>query len=65
MKRADVPDGLVIELVRQRVDVIEGLMTRGIPRKVALAKVEHMCDRGLLDYGVCPNQAWVNEDMVN
>lgn len=63
MKRADIPDALVTELARARhadggPGVISALTARGVPRKVALAKVEHLCERGLLGYGVSPDQAW-------
>jgi hypothetical protein len=64
MKRSDVTDEHVLELAqrwRQGVDqpgVIDALMAEGIPEKVALAKVEHMVRRHLLDYGVSHNYAW-------
>jgi len=33
-------------------------MDEGVPQKVALAKVLHMCDCGLLEYGTSPFYAW-------
>ncbi|HWB34564.1 MAG TPA: hypothetical protein VHA75_00920, partial [Rugosimonospora sp.] len=63
VKRSDIPDALVIELAQRwqdgdRTGVVAALVAEGIPPKLALAKVEHLCDRGLLEYGVSPNYAW-------
>ena len=65
MKRSDIPDEHVLELARRwREDtlgqpgVIDALTAEGVPEKVALAKVEHMARRRLLDYGVSPYYAW-------
>jgi hypothetical protein len=65
MKRSDVTDEHALELAqRWRSDpyvqpgVIAALMAEGVPEKVALAKVYHMCKRRLLDYGVSPYYAW-------
>lgn len=64
MKRADIADEHALELAqRWREDssqpgVIDALMAEGVPEKVALAKVEHMVRRRLLDYGVSPYYAW-------
>ncbi|MEE6273506.1 hypothetical protein V2J56_09125 [Georgenia sp. MJ206] len=38
--------------------VVAALVGEGVPEKVALRKVEHMVDRGLLDYGTTPYLAW-------
>ncbi len=64
MKRSDIADEHVIELARRwredftRPGVIDALMAEGVPEKVALAKIEHMARRRLLDYGVSPYYAW-------
>jgi hypothetical protein len=65
MKRSDIPDGHVVDLARQwRADslgnpgVISALVAEGVPAKLALAKVEHLIQRGLLESGVSPNFAW-------
>jgi hypothetical protein len=65
MKRSDIPDERVIALARAWRDqpfrepgVVAALISEGVPRKLALAKVEHLVSRGLLDYGVTPNFAW-------
>lgn len=75
MKRSDIPDELVLALSHlwssqlrawelgtrgyTPAGVIECLVAAGVPYKVALRKVEHMCDRDLLDYGVSPDCAWL------
>lgn len=66
VKRADIPDAHVLELARAWSDapfsgspgVMEALMAEGIPHNLALAKVMHMVERGLLDYGTSPYHAW-------
>jgi hypothetical protein len=67
VKRSDISDDHVIELARAWHDaplgskppgVVAALMAEGVPEKVALAKVEHMVRRRLLDYGVSPYCAW-------
>ena len=66
MKRSELADDHVLALARRwqqdraglEPGVIAALMAEGVPHKVALAKVEHMTSRGLLDYGVSPNYAW-------
>lgn len=65
MKRSDIDDAHVIELAAAwwegRPDapgVVAALEAEGVPRRLAVAKVEHMTTRGLLDYGVSPNYAW-------
>jgi hypothetical protein len=67
VKRSDIPDEHVLELARAWHDaplggkppgVIAALVAEGVPEKVALAKVEHMARRHLLDYGVSPYYAW-------
>lgn len=69
MKRSDITDDHVLELARRwRQDltqpgVITALMAEGVPEKVALAKIEHMVKRRLLDYGVSPYYAWPAYDL--
>lgn len=63
MKRSDIPDQHVIDLAQAWRDktgpgVVAALMAEGIPEKLAVAKVEHMAVRRLLDYGVSPYYAW-------
>ena len=66
MKRSDIPDEHVLELARRwhvspdrtEPGVVAALVAEGVPAKLALAKVEHMVSRGLLEYGVSPNYAW-------
>lgn len=68
MKCSDIPDGHVIELARQwqqdhsKPGVHDALTAEGIPPKLALAKIERLCDRGLLEYGVSPRCAWPTDD---
>lgn len=64
-KRSDITDEHALDLARRWQDdhfgqpgVIGALMAEGVPEKVALAKVEHMAERGLLDYGTSPYHAW-------
>lgn len=65
MKRTDIPDEHVIDLAQRWRDgrgaepgVMAALMAEGIPHNLAMAKVMHLVDRGLLDFGVSPNYAW-------
>lgn len=64
MKRSDIPDDHVLDLARRwKADksapgVIRALMAESIPERLALAKVEHMISRGLLECGVSPYYAW-------
>lgn len=62
MKRGDISDEHVLELAAQAAGggegVVQRLVDEGWPAKVAIAKVEQMTDRGLLDYGVSPWHAW-------
>lgn len=65
MKRSDITDEHVIELARRwyrapfaQPGVVDALIAEGVPRKLALSKVEHLVDRRLLDYGTSPNYAW-------
>ncbi|MEV7805026.1 hypothetical protein AB0O28_18955 [Microbispora sp. NPDC088329] len=65
MKRSDIPDGHVLELAAawlrapfEAPPVWDALVAEGIPSKLALAKINHLSDRGLLDWGVSPRCAW-------
>lgn len=64
MKRADIADEHVLDLAcRWRDDpaqpgVVNALLAEGVPRKLALAKVDHMVRRGMLDFGVSPYYAF-------
>jgi hypothetical protein len=65
VKRSDIPDDHAIELAARWLaapfaepGVVEALMSEGIPHNLARAKVLHLVDRNLLDYGVSPNYAW-------
>lgn len=63
MQRKDIDDTHVLALAaRWQAEggpgVIAALVAEGVPAKLALAKVEHLSERGLLDYGVSPYYAW-------
>ena len=64
MKRSDIADEHVLELARRWHDnpaepgAADALITEGVPRKLALAKIDHMVRRGLLDFGVSPYYTW-------
>lgn len=62
MKRSDISDELAIELATEwrisNVGVVQALVDLGFPEKVALRKVEHLINRGLMDCGVSPYYAW-------
>ena len=63
MKRSDIPNDHVVDLARRwRIDaeqgVVAALVAEGVPEKLALRKVEHLVDKGLLDYGTSPYYAW-------
>ena len=68
MKCADIPDGHVIELARRshqqpfgNPGVVDALVAEGVPEKVAVAKVERLIRRRLLDYGTTLRYAWPTE----
>ena len=68
VKCADIDDGHVIELARQwqqqphsHPGVVAALVAEGVPEKVAVAKVERLVRRGLLDYGTTLRYAWPTE----
>jgi len=65
VKRSDIPDEHVLDLARQwraeplgNPGVVRALIAEGIPERLALAKVEHMISRHLLECGVSPYYAW-------
>lgn len=66
MKRSDIADEHVLELARayqdgqfgKRIGVYDALVAEGVPSKLAYAKIKHMVDRGLLDYGVSLCYPW-------
>lgn len=63
MKRSDIDDTHVLELARRWREgtgpgVVEALTLEGVPAKLAVSKVLHMTQRGLLNYGVSPMYAW-------
>jgi len=64
VKCSDIADDHVIELARRWRDepgqpgVVEALASEGVPRKLALAKVERLVHRRLLDSGVSLSYAW-------
>lgn len=64
MKRSDISDEHVLGLARQwredhsKLGVVRALIAEGIPEKVALRKVEHMIQRGLLECGVSLYYPW-------
>ena len=65
MKRSDISDEHVLELARAWRDAplkkpcaLDALIDEGVPVKVAIAKIEHMVSRRLLDYGVSVRCPW-------
>lgn len=66
MKRRDIDDLLVIRGAADWWDrrdqgtlcVGARLVGMGIPSKLAVAKIEHLVSRGMLEYGVSPWFAW-------
>jgi hypothetical protein len=67
VKRSDIPDEHVLELARRWRDagmlgtepgVVSALVEEGIPVKLARAKVLHLVERHLMDYGVSEDFAW-------
>lgn len=68
VKRSDISDAEMIEAVRQyqRSPLTNPFPTDTLaakyPRKVVEAKMEHLVDRGILNYGVSLRTAWVVAD---
>lgn len=66
-KSSDIPDAHVIELARawqadySRPSVVRALVAEGVHPKIAYAKVEKLCRRGLMEYGTSPAGAWPTE----
>ena len=65
MKSSDIDDQHVIDLAQAwheaplvNPGVVQALVEEGVPKKLAFAKVERLCDRGFLEYGVSPSCAW-------
>ena len=65
MKLSDIDTNHVIDLANRwnrsaawQPGVVAALVNEGVPAKLALRKVEQLCDRGYLDYGTSPNYAW-------
>jgi hypothetical protein len=64
LHRRDLPDAHVIEHAWRRwnhrsgLGVIHALEVEGVPHNLAYAKVMHLTDRGLLEYGGSPYGAW-------
>jgi hypothetical protein len=66
MKRSDIDDQHVIDLAQAWRDaqsvthpgVLESLVAEGVPHKLAVAKIEHLCNRGYLEYGTSCRYAW-------
>lgn len=61
MKRSDITDEEVMEMLTKAyvaTPVLDILLEKGYPYKVAEAKIYHMVDRGLIDYGVGINHVW-------
>lgn len=64
LHRRDLPDTHVLahalrsHTVTGQHGAIGALMTEGVPHNLAYAKVMHLVDRGLLDYGTSPYSAW-------
>jgi hypothetical protein len=61
--RSDIPDELVLRLVANGSGALR--ITTYLypwPRKLVVAKVLSMVDRGLLDYGVMPERPWLTDE---
>ena len=65
MKRSDISDEHVLELARawrqaplKNPGALDALIDEGVPVKVAVAKIEHMVSRRLLNYGVSVRYPW-------
>jgi hypothetical protein len=64
VKRSDISDEHVLELCRawQRgigaPGALQALLDEGVPHKVGLAKIYHMADRGLVEWGVSAAYPW-------
>jgi hypothetical protein len=65
VKLSDIPDDHVIELASRwaaspdaEPGVVQALVDEGVPRKLAIRKVETLAEQDRLDYGVSPNYAW-------
>jgi hypothetical protein len=62
MKRSDILDVEIIEACRRfharAADTPEIALGNKYPAKVILAKMEQMCSRGLIEYGVSLRTAW-------
>jgi hypothetical protein len=68
MTRFDISDEHVLALAERwrlgwqtgahQPAVVAALVAEGVPEKMALAKVQHMCRRGLMDYATSPHHAW-------
>lgn len=76
MKRSDVSDRQALEAVRpsgeqlppldglnymENDSALQRLQHAGVPFKIALRKLEHLDDRGLIEYGVSLNYPWRTE----
>lgn len=68
MKRSDISDFLAVvfanawlEDSENRSGVYASLCALEFPPKVVLAKLEHLVDRGLLEYGTSIAYAWPTE----
>jgi hypothetical protein len=65
VKASDIPDQHVLDLAQHWLDsrcnelgVVDALVAEGAPEKLAFAKVERLCRRGLMEYGTTPRFAW-------
>jgi hypothetical protein len=62
----DIPDELVLLLAQTwhqnyNIGVHDALIALGFPDKLAYRKIEHLCSRGMLEYGCTPRYAWLTE----
>jgi hypothetical protein len=66
MKRSDITDEEVLEMMPKAyisTPLLQLLVAKGYPEKVVEAKIYHMVDRGLIDYGVGINHVWRTEQL--
>lgn len=59
MKRGDITDEQVLAIIDSgNGRVIDALTAQGVPAKVAFRKLQHMDQRGLIDYGTSLHHVW-------
>ena len=57
LQRKDIPDSLILQAVEDGT-----IWDLPFPAKLISAKVMHLSDRGLVEYGVSINYPWLTEE---